>query len=133
MQDSLSKKHSQGSSRKGSCGQRPLFHGCDKAEVEGLGLVLHELHKIWNPNAGHMLIHHVTASWPVATHQNMSLATNVLSFFACAQHFTDKLRNADGCIGYGVVGIVYCKKPVRVMMMVIVCLASNNGKSHFSC
>lgn len=56
-----------GGSRRGGCWQRALLHCGDKAEVEGLGLALHEVHKVGDANAGHVLVHHVATGWSAAS------------------------------------------------------------------
>ena len=60
------KGNSQGSSRRGGNWHWPLLHSGDKTEVEGFGSALHEVHKVGYANAWHVLIHHITASWPAA-------------------------------------------------------------------
>ena len=61
------KGNSQGSSWRGGNRHWPLLHSRNKTEIEGFGSVLHELHKIGHANAGHVLVHHITASLPAAT------------------------------------------------------------------
>ncbi len=61
------KGDSQGSSRRGGNRHWPLLHSGNKTEIEGFGSALHEVHKVGYANAGHVLVHHITASWPAAT------------------------------------------------------------------
>ena len=69
--------HLQSSACRGGSWHGPSFHGGDKAEVEGLGLTAHEVHKVGDPNTGHVLIHHVTACCPACTyHPSASSSTS---------------------------------------------------------
>lgn len=59
--------HLQGSASWRGSRHRALLHGSHKAEVEGLGFATHEVHKIGDAYARHMLIHHVAAGCPACT------------------------------------------------------------------
>lgn len=54
-----------------------MLHSCDETEIQGFLRSPHELHKVGDAHSQHVLIHHITASWP-ANARMVYLAVNAL-------------------------------------------------------